>query len=254
MYIPQCLIIGDNQECWNLVWDLCSAVDSVDPDKALMVNLRELRNIFTGENLDVCAQMVRENLSAVYTHNAELILNKLGSRVLDGNLKIRGLIKSLLLVGAHLSQAREFRDLIEDIVTTLDDFMEETGLDPAETNMLLLSISVLGDCIPVASNSRSQLSKNMTSISTISRRVSQNDSTNVNEEAVPNTQLHSDNGMKLRHVSDQSDTSVDIDKFARQRSDIGGYEELIKDSRFELMRDWCRFLSTVRLCNLVCNE
>ena len=52
----QCLVTGNNEACWELVWGLCEQLDSIDPDKAFMVNLREFRSIFTGELLDLGVQ------------------------------------------------------------------------------------------------------------------------------------------------------------------------------------------------------
>ena len=87
--------------------------------------------------------------------NAEgsTVLSKLGPNPSSSCGRIRSLIKSLLLIGAALSQAREFRDLIEDIVTKVGDFSEEAGLTSSDINTLLLSCAVLGDCIPNINNS-----------------------------------------------------------------------------------------------------
>ena len=203
-----------------------------------MVNLRELRNIFSGENLDACVTKVRENIHAVHHDSAQVILDKLGNTVSSGNAKIRGIIKSLLLIGAHLSQAREFRDIIEDIVTTLDEFTDETGLTVTETNKLLLSMAVLGDIIPTSSNS--DFSATLSSIDAISRNASRPDESPSGD-------------VKSKQTNNSSD-EVDHLKFMRQRSDMVSYIELIDNSRFELMRDWCRFLSTCRLCYIACTS
>ena len=209
-------------------------MDGIDPDKAFMVNLRELRNIFTGESLDSCVVLVRENLLAVYENSAQLILDKLDDTISGGDARIRDIIKSLLLIGAHLSQAREFRDIIEDIVTTLDEFVEETGLTVAETNILLLSTSVIGDCIPISSDS--DVSMTLSSIDTISRIASGTCTTSYD--------------MKLKPVVVTGEDDLQF----RSRSDFVSFHELIGNSRFELMRDWCRFLSTCRLCYLACSS
>jgi hypothetical protein len=34
--------------------------------------------------------------------------------------KLRGIVKSIILLGANLSQSREFRDLFEDVVTKVN--------------------------------------------------------------------------------------------------------------------------------------
>lgn len=107
-YVPDCLLDGEDRECWELVWGLCSQVENIEPDKALLANFRELRNVLTGENLDQCAARVREVLMSLEAHHA--IANKLGTR-------IRTVIKNILVIGAHLSQSSEFRDFIEDIIT-----------------------------------------------------------------------------------------------------------------------------------------
>ena len=90
--------------------NLCLQIENIEPDKTFLVNLRELRNLLTGDTLDAVAIEVKNRLNL--TTVGQQIANKLAS-----GGKIRLVIKSILIIGAHLSQTREFRDFLEDILT-----------------------------------------------------------------------------------------------------------------------------------------
>ena len=90
--------------------NLCLQIENIEPDKTFLVNLRELRNLLTGDTLDAVAIEVKNRLNL--TAAGQQIANKLAS-----GGKIRLVIKSILIIGAHLSQTREFRDFLEDILT-----------------------------------------------------------------------------------------------------------------------------------------
>jgi hypothetical protein len=116
--------------------------------------LRDLRNLLTGEVLDNGCQLIKQKLptslirkldgyqnsagavlgaSAFNTTNQSMNSSTIsgtpnssstshgssGSYV-GGNVsyhKLRSILKALLLLGANLSQSREYRDLFEDIIT-----------------------------------------------------------------------------------------------------------------------------------------
>ena len=85
------------------------------------MNLRDLRSVISGDLLDSGCTSVRYRIGT-------LLANKLDAGAGGGGLsgiagvggggnKLRNLIKALLLLGANLSQSREFRDLFEDVLT-----------------------------------------------------------------------------------------------------------------------------------------
>lgn len=73
----------------------------------LLANLRDIRGIVTGDVLDVGCNSVRYKIGTAVANKLDPV----------GSSKLRNIIKSLLLLGANLSQSREFRDLFEDVLT-----------------------------------------------------------------------------------------------------------------------------------------
>jgi hypothetical protein len=67
----------------------------------------------------------------------------MGSKLENGDL-IRTIVKSLLLLGANLSQAREYRDVFEDILTKVCVAFVSLGRPSAQANIpyKLLSIFI----------------------------------------------------------------------------------------------------------------
>ena len=66
-----------------------------------------MRGIVTGDTLDVGCTSVRYKIGAALAAKLDPV----------GSSKLRNIVKSLLLLGANLSQSREFRDLFEDVLT-----------------------------------------------------------------------------------------------------------------------------------------
>lgn len=73
----------------------------------LLTNLRDIRSMVTGDMLDSGCNAVRYKIGQAISCKLDPV----------GNSKLRNIIKSLLLLGANLSQSREFRDLFEDVLT-----------------------------------------------------------------------------------------------------------------------------------------
>lgn len=114
--------------------------------------MRDLRNLLTGEVLDNGCQLIKQKLptslirkldgyqntgsaSTLNTTNQSLNSSSVsvtptsssnashgvsGGSYVGGNVsyhKLRSILKALLVLGANLSQSREYRDLFEDIIT-----------------------------------------------------------------------------------------------------------------------------------------
>jgi len=121
----------DNDKCClNAVDEIFQVVDSLELDKQvhficirssllkffikssyfsrqLLANLRELKSILTGDMLEQGVRTVRAALRPELSRKIEV----------GGSSRISSIVKSLLQIGANLSQSREFRDLFEDLLT-----------------------------------------------------------------------------------------------------------------------------------------
>ena len=87
----------------------------------MLVNLRDLRSVITGDLLDSGCHSVRHRIGTQLANKLDAGAGGGGlsgiAGVGGGGNKLRNLIKALLLLGANLSQSREFRDLFEDVLT-----------------------------------------------------------------------------------------------------------------------------------------
>ena len=119
--------------CWPIVWQIFSTIDTVELDKQLLINLRDLRTILTGEILDSACNLVRQSIN----NKGGSIANK---RQLDMP-RIRTVLKSLMQIGGHLSQTREYRDMLEDILTKIVEPLEEATLNNADIQIFLICCS-----------------------------------------------------------------------------------------------------------------
>jgi hypothetical protein len=99
----------------DLVYELClfAKLDmtkpdkmSLAPDKTLLASLRNIKA--SGESLDTRVQAVIVQLKAFSL--GPQVLQKLSS---GGKLKL--LLTTMLNIGSHLSEAKQFHDLVEDI-------------------------------------------------------------------------------------------------------------------------------------------
>lgn len=119
--------------CWPIVWKIFSTIDTVELDKQLLINLRDLRTILTGEVLDSACNLVRQAIN----NKGGIIASK---RLLDLS-RIRTVLKSLMQIGGHLSQTREYRDMLEDFLTKVVEPLEEATLNNAEIQLFLVCCS-----------------------------------------------------------------------------------------------------------------
>lgn len=132
------LLLENDRHCWNLVWRLYPMVQPAEPDKQMLINLRDLRTAMTTELLDAGIKAVKNKLGAALVRRIDSGFSLGGS-----NSRLRTIIKSLFLLGANLSQSREYRDLFEDILTKLAEPMEEVGLSAPEMGAVLGACSLV---------------------------------------------------------------------------------------------------------------
>lgn len=131
---------GDAATCWGLVWAVFPYVNAVDPDKQLMNNLRDMKSALTGDVLNMACQCVTSSL--LERPGGPIIVKKLeGSR-------LRSMLKTIMQIGANLSQTREYRDFFEDILTKIAEPLEEAGLSLTDMNTFLVCCSHLAKAIP----------------------------------------------------------------------------------------------------------
>ena len=133
-------VLLDDESCWPIVWQIFGHIDTVELDKQMLINLRDLRQILTGEVLDVACNLVKQAVIA----KGGLIASR---RSLDLP-RIRTVLKSLILIGGHLSQTREFRDIFEDILTKVVEYLEEASLTPTEINIFLVCCAKVPKAFP----------------------------------------------------------------------------------------------------------
>lgn len=127
-------LLDNSAMCWAFVWKLFPTVETVELDKELLGSLRNLRTIFTGEALDKGCNLIRLRLGAALMKKVEA-QSSVSSMM--GGSKLRNIVKSLLQLGANLSQSREYRDLLEDILTKVAEPLEESGLSSADMSIFL---------------------------------------------------------------------------------------------------------------------
>lgn len=141
LYFPAALLIGDNDECWNVAWSIFEKVETLDLDKQLLASLRDVRSILTGEILDHGCNYIKSELS-----------ERRGSSVKKGLDvgKIRTIVKALLQIGANLSQSREFRDIFEDLLSKVLEPLEDLGLNISDTQLFLTCCNFVVKAIPIS--------------------------------------------------------------------------------------------------------
>lgn len=154
-YYYDILLLDDN--CWPIVWQIFSCIDTVELDKQLLINLRDLRTILTGEILDSACLLVRQ---AIFANGGTLA----SKRLLDPP-RIRTILKSLMQIGGHLSQTREFRDMLEDFLTKIVEPLEEASLTPQEIHIFLVCCSNIVKCFPGSRTALSNTTQSMHSSS-----------------------------------------------------------------------------------------
>jgi len=133
---------GDSASLWSLVWSVLACVGAMDPDKQLMNNLRDIKTVVTGDVLNAACQIVSSSLLERSPRGGPAILKKLEAS------RLRSALKTVMQIGANLSQSREYRDFFEDVLTKVVEPLEEFGLSLAEMVVFLSSCSTLVKAIP----------------------------------------------------------------------------------------------------------
>lgn len=106
----------------------------------MLANLRDVRGIVTGETLDVGVNSVRYKMG-------QTLASKLDP---TGSSRLRNIVKSLLALGANMSQSREFRDLFEDVLTKVKPAVFgawDNVTFTAQLAVLLLIVTCIGHCM-----------------------------------------------------------------------------------------------------------
>lgn len=114
----------------------------------LLVNLRDIRSVVSGEALDAGCNSVRHKIGPALANKLDASSGGglSGIAGVGGGNKLRNLIKALLLLGANLSQSREFRDLFEDVLTKVAEPLEDAGLTVEEI------VTVVGNCYHIVTD------------------------------------------------------------------------------------------------------
>ncbi len=186
--IPTALYLGKDDVCWSCVNSIISNIQfkCIDIDTSLISNLCDIRKIITGTHsltqsashlltyLLTHSLMLTHSLTHAYslthslTHSLiypgealdnaclaviEAIKYRGGAlsqnrKILDKD-NIRPILKNLLVIGNSLSQSKEFKDFLEDILTLVKEPLESLGLT-SELQMTFLTSSIyLGNVIPI---------------------------------------------------------------------------------------------------------
>jgi hypothetical protein len=124
-------LLESNATCWSFVWRAFSVLDSCDIDKQLLSTLRDIRNLLTGDLLDGVCQSLASKLGPGLVKKIE------GNSTFHAS-RIRTIMKSILQIGANLSQSREYRDLFEDVLIKVAEPLEEAKLTREEMNVFML--------------------------------------------------------------------------------------------------------------------
>jgi len=95
---------------------------------------------YTGDNLDKGMLAIRKSISQ-RTQGA-LLLRKVTEE------KMRVIVKSLIQIGASLSQSREYRDFMEDIICKVSEPLHELGLNINQIQIFLIQCSCLVSILP----------------------------------------------------------------------------------------------------------
>ncbi len=146
--IPVEMRCGHNDDCWAGIYRAFFYVDFFDPNKQLLVNLRDLRQVMTGNVLDAGLGYVR---IALTQRNG---CSRVAKKVDDS--KMRNILKALMQIGANLSQSKEFRDLFEDILDKVHEPLKEMGLDLEDCSRFLICSNELVKALPATASTNSR--------------------------------------------------------------------------------------------------
>ena len=137
-------ILSCDARCWPAVWRIFGTIETLELDKQMLINLRDVRTMLTGDVLDAACQLVRDTIAQKVISSSGSGSNLVARRLLDLS-RIRTVLKALTQIGGHLSQTREYRDIFEDFLTKVVEPLEEASLTSAEIS------SFLECCLHVAS-------------------------------------------------------------------------------------------------------
>ena len=141
-YIPDTIINGNEKLCWICIKSIFKNVNAVDPDKDLLISLRDIRMHFTGDALGRGVNAIRKALQAYISQGSKILVK-------FDESKMRSVCKYLLLIGANLSQSREYRAIFEDMLAKVaEPLLHDVGLNREQIGIFLLCSSHLTDALP----------------------------------------------------------------------------------------------------------
>lgn len=146
--IPIEMRCGHDDDCWAGIYRTLFYVDFFDPNKQLLVNLRDLRQVMTGNVLDAGLGYVR---IALTERNS---CSRVAKRIDDP--KMRNILKALMQIGANLSQSKEYRDLFEDILDKVHEPLKEIGLDLEDCSRLLVCSNEMVKALPTSGSTNAR--------------------------------------------------------------------------------------------------
>jgi hypothetical protein len=154
---------------------------------------------------------------------------------------------ALMQIGGHLSQSREFRDVLEDLVTKVAEPLEEAGLGPSEIHSVFVCLLATVRAIP--DNNRGSLAAGAPVASAGTSTF----------KSITSTSAHGDSSINASRMSTslsfQRDYAYSFMSAGTASADLLRPPSLTpylrKLTKTEQMRrDWLRFLTFSRMCTV----
>jgi len=108
--------------------------NSIEIDLKLKDDIRDLKAyLFSSKDIP---DQYKKSVKAKFLTLANPPLSKAKQKQLEG--KFKGLLKAILNIGANLSDAKQFKDVIEDMIEKIGDVSLKIELTPKELDLLFL--------------------------------------------------------------------------------------------------------------------
>ena len=184
-------------------------------------NINQNNNINSNINSNINNSNNSTNMNNIHQHHHH-----------NNRSALRVIIKSLLQIGANLSQAREYRDLFEDLLMKIAEPLEEYGLDNIEIMKVIHGCYyVISDCI-VYDNWTKTYSLNL-------NLINNNDNSGNSSSFSGRNFSHNTNSTSIQYkTATSSSSSLAI-----------AASSSVKTAKIEMYKkDWLRFIIFVKLC------
>lgn len=288
-FADELVTFGEEEACWRGLWSVFDKVESVEIDKNLLSSLREIRAYLTGDAVDVACTHIR--FAALTAASASVSVSVSGTtpstpasrfvalrKLVESHrynitdfcfridlsllhVRMRSIVKALLQIGSNLSQAREYRDILEDLLTKVQlevcvvflhhvshhqvvEPMEDSGLSKSDVQLFLVS------CIHAIS-----------AINFPARQYRAHSNVTVQSQSssmVPSDRDHSLRGESL--AAPETSGKSDLTGLPPSASSLSPHTSSLPPpaqfaspkgslARIEILRrDWIRFITCCRLC------